>query len=50
MQTPADGLQIANDAQTILFGLLNQHYSPNPSAAPVAAASSWSGPVGYVIE
>jgi pilus assembly protein CpaC len=50
MQTPADGLQIANDAQTILFGQLNQHYSPNPSAAPVAAASSWSGPVGYVIE
>ena len=47
MQTPADGLHIANDAQTILFGQLNQHYgSPNAGAVD----TGWSGPVGYVIE
>lgn len=48
MQTPADGLRIANDAQTIFFGQLNQAYgSPAPSAQPGAG---WHGPVGYVIE
>ncbi len=48
MQTPADGLRIANDAQTIFFGQLNQAYgSPAPSASGVPA---WQGPVGYVIE
>ena len=48
MQTPADGLRIANDAQTIFFGQLNQAYG---SPAPTATASAgWSGPVGYVIE
>lgn len=48
MQTPADGLLIANDAQTILFGQLNQHYGLAAGAA--AADSGWTGPVGYVIE
>jgi pilus assembly protein CpaC len=48
MQTPADGLRIANDAQTIFFGQLNQAYgSP---ARTAAASSGWQGPVGYVIE
>jgi len=48
MQTPADGLVIANDAQTLLFGQLNQQFRrPGNSAA---ADSGWSGPVGYVIE
>lgn len=47
MQTPADGLQIASDAQTILFGRLNQAYGAGETAAP---ASAWQGPVGYVIE
>lgn len=48
LQTPADGLQIANDAQTILFGQLNTVYG---APAPTATASSgWQGPVGYVIE
>ena len=48
MQTPADGLRIANDAQTIFFGQLNQAYgSPAPTAQPGAG---WHGPVGYVIE
>ena len=49
MQTPADGLQIANDAQTLLFGQLDQHYAPRGGAV-VAAGAGWSGPVGYVIE
>ncbi|MBF0666147.1 MAG: type II and III secretion system protein family protein [Brevundimonas sp.] len=48
LQTPADGLRIANDAQTILFGQLNQHYGR--SSAGDAAAPGWTGPVGYVIE
>jgi pilus assembly protein CpaC len=47
MQTPADGLQIANDAQTIFFGQLNQAYGTPAAAAP---AAGWQGPVGYVIE
>lgn len=47
MQTPADGLQIASDAQTILFGRLNQAYGAGEAAPP---ASAWQGPVGYVIE
>lgn len=48
MQTPADGLRIASDADTILFGQLNQAYgSPAPAADP---AAGWQGPVGYVIE
>jgi pilus assembly protein CpaC len=48
MQTAADGLRIANDAQTIFFGQLNQSYgSPAPTASPSAG---WQGPVGYVIE
>ncbi|WP_366871959.1 type II and III secretion system protein family protein [uncultured Brevundimonas sp.] len=46
MQTPADGLRIAQDAQAIFFGQLNQAYgSPAPSAQ-----AGWQGPVGYVIE
>ena len=49
MQTPADGLRIANDAQTILFGQLNQHYGRQNVPAD-AADAGWSGPVGYVIE
>ncbi|HZV84331.1 MAG TPA: type II and III secretion system protein family protein [Brevundimonas sp.] len=47
LQTPADGLIIANDAQTLLFGQLNQQYRPLAGGAP---ASAWTGPVGYVIE
>lgn len=48
MQTPADGLRIAHDAQTIFFGQLNQVYgSPAPT---VQAGAGWRGPVGYVIE
>ena len=49
MQTPADGLVIANDAQTILFGQLNQRYGGGTATA-AAPDAGWSGPVGYVIE
>lgn len=49
MQTPADGLIIANDAQTLLFGQLNQQYRPGAGAGSTAA-TGWTGPVGYVIE
>jgi pilus assembly protein CpaC len=48
MQTPADGLVIANDAQTLLFGQLNQQF--RRPGDPAAADNGWSGPVGYVIE
>ena len=47
IQTPADGLRIANDPQTVLMGQLNQIYG---SPAPSAAGGGWQGPVGYVIE
>ncbi|MDO9076258.1 MAG: type II and III secretion system protein family protein [Brevundimonas sp.] len=48
LQTPADGLVIASDAQTLLFGQLNQQFRrPGGAGAPDAG---WSGPVGYVIE
>jgi pilus assembly protein CpaC len=48
MQSPADGLIIASDAQTLLFGQLNQQF--RRPGDPAAADSGWSGPVGYVIE
>lgn len=47
LQTPADGLIIANDAQTLLFGQLNQQFR-RPGAP--AVDTGWAGPVGYVIE
>jgi pilus assembly protein CpaC len=47
LQTPADGLHIANDAQTILLGRLNERYAPAPGAP---SSPGWNGPVGYVIE
>lgn len=47
MQTPADGLRLANDAQGIFLGQLNQAYG---SPEPAAGQPVWSGPVGYVIE
>lgn len=47
LQTPADGLRIADDATAIFFGQLNQAYG-TPAATSVSGA--WQGPVGYVIE
>src|SRR5690606_843251 len=49
LQTPADGLQIASDAETILLGRLNRAYRPGDPAA-AATPPAWAGPVGYVIE
>ena len=47
LQTPADGLRIANDAQTILMGKLNQAYGVKPSAV---AGRTYEGAFGHVIE
>ena len=47
LQTPADGLEVAHDAQTLLLGQLNRAYGPPAGGQP---AGSWQGPVGYVIE
>ncbi|HEX8662184.1 MAG TPA: type II and III secretion system protein family protein [Brevundimonas sp.] len=49
LQTPADGLIIANDAQTLLFGQLDQQYRP-AGGTPAGTNAAWTGPVGYVIE
>lgn len=46
LQTPADGLIVANDAQTILFGRLNQRYRP----AAADGARRWMGPVGWALD
>lgn len=48
LQTPADGLQIAGDLETNLLGHMNKIYKAPPEAD--AAARSYQGPVGYVIE
>jgi pilus assembly protein CpaC len=47
LQTPADGLQVANDMGTVLLGRLNKVVK-----APAGANSGrgYQGPVGYVIE
>ncbi len=52
LQTPADGLVIADDASTIMMGQLNKTYhvkQPKPAAGQ-AAPQAYQGPVGYVIE
>lgn len=47
LQTPADGLEIASDAQTVLLGRLNKAYKAPPEAT---AGQTYQGPYGYVIE
>ncbi len=47
LQTPADGLEIATDAQSILLGRLNRTYKSPPQAL---AGKTYQGPYGYVIE
>ena len=47
LQTPADGLRMANDTDTILLGRLNRAYKRPPEAT---AGRTYQGPVGYVIE
>lgn len=48
LQTPADGLRVASDPETVLLGRLNKAYSAPPTAD--AAAQNYQGPAGYVIE
>ena len=47
LQTPADGLTIANDMQTVLLGRLNQAFGHFPARTP---AASYQGPFGYVVD
>lgn len=47
LQTPVDGLRIANDAQTILLGQLTKAYKAKP---PPQSGRAYQGPIGYVIE
>ena len=47
LQTPADGLRIASDAETDLLGRLNTAYKAPPAAT---AGKTYQGPLGYVIE
>ena len=47
LQTPADGLRIATDADTILLGHLNKAYD-RPEQPP--SGRTYQGPFGYVVE
>jgi pilus assembly protein CpaC len=47
LQTPIDGLQLANDRDTILLGRLNKTYKHE---APTATGRTYQGPYGYVVE
>jgi pilus assembly protein CpaC len=47
IQTPADGLQVADDANAYLLGRLNQGF--DKPAAPLPA-KSYQGPFGYVVQ
>jgi pilus assembly protein CpaC len=45
MQTPADGFRLANDAQTVFLGKLNDVYRASPGAP-----TAYQAPVGPVID
>ena len=47
LQTPADGYQLATDAETTLLGRMNKVYKAGPDAT---AGKTYQGPVGYVID
>jgi len=47
IQTPADGLQIADDLSTVLLGELNKGFN-KPSTPP--PGKTYQGPFGYVVE
>lgn len=47
LQTPADGLELASDLETTMFGRLNKSFG-KPAAAPKGGA--YQGPVGYVVD
>lgn len=46
LQTPADGMVVANDAQTLLMGRLNQRYRP----AGRDQGRGWAGPFGWALD
>jgi pilus assembly protein CpaC len=48
MQTPVDGLQDANDFETILLGRLNRTY--HRAGAQPTDGRTYQGPYGYVVE
>jgi pilus assembly protein CpaC len=47
LQTPADGLEIANDKDTILLGKLNKSFNRPPEAT---TGRTYQAPIGYVVE
>jgi len=47
LQTPADGLQIATDLQTVLLGRLNKASGRKPDTV---AGATLQGPYGYVVD
>jgi len=47
LQTPIDGLRIANDIDSLLLGRLNETYKHAPEAT---AGRTYQGPYGYVVE
>lgn len=47
LQTPVDGLKVADDASTLLMGTLTKAYNAQPKGQ---TARSYQGPYGYVIE
>jgi pilus assembly protein CpaC len=47
LQTPADGLEIASDKDTILLGKLNKSFNRPPEAT---AGRTYQAPIGYVVE
>ena len=47
LQTPADGLQFADDASTYLLGQLNKGMGVNSAPPP---AQTYQGPFGYVVQ
>jgi len=49
LQTPADGLRIAHDMETVLLGKLNKSYGTK-AAAVQQGGRTYQGPYGYVIE
>jgi pilus assembly protein CpaC len=46
LQTPADGLQIATDLQTVLLGRLNRASGRSPDRS----GATFQGPYGYVVD
>jgi pilus assembly protein CpaC len=47
IQTPADGLQIADDLSTVLLGELNKGFNKSSTPPP---GKTYQGPFGYVVE